>query len=281
MKFIQRHPYLFWQIVGWSLFAADFLFLVIAALNDFGEWCYPVIVFTFLGALFAVAASPVIVWFARRKEVPQSTDANSDKAIRVRIAQLNTARHGAKGEVFTAILAFLSIFVFMGAAFYLGEYVHLALGLAAMILALIAPFLIIGFSSKIVTKRFFTVQNGEKLIDLIAPPDLKQLGIEDPPTFVICGEPNSVLLNFFYNWLRFYMREERLTMYRVTAQELCRDYQPSEFLSYGDVLLCIPMAQFDLANDKEALFYTECSIMRVIGFSFLAVSPDAETDDDE
>lgn len=274
MRFAQRHPYLFWQLIGWGLMAADFAFLVVSALNNFGEWCYPVIVFTFIGALFAITVSPVIIWFTHRREVPQNSDELLEKAIRAKIGELRRARYGAGSEIIAAIFAFSSIFVFMLAAYFLGEHVHLALGFASMVLALITPFLIVGTYSASVTKKFFTVKSGEKLIDFITPPDLKQLGNEDPPTFVIRGEPDAVLLNFFRNWLQPYMHEDRLTMYWVTTPELCRDYRPSSVLEYGDILLCIPTEQLDLTKENEARFRTECDIINAIRFSFLAAPAD-------
>ena len=66
MGFSQRHPYLFWQLVGWGLLLVDFLFVVIAVFNDFGEWCYPIIVFTFIAVLFAIIGSPFFIYFSRR-----------------------------------------------------------------------------------------------------------------------------------------------------------------------------------------------------------------------
>ena len=59
-SFAKRHPYLLWQIIGWSILLADAVFFVVAALQDFGEWCYPVIVFPFIAALFAVIG--VMAW---------------------------------------------------------------------------------------------------------------------------------------------------------------------------------------------------------------------------
>ncbi|MDE7398727.1 MAG: hypothetical protein K2N06_04275 [Oscillospiraceae bacterium] len=272
MNFRQRHPYLFFQLIGWGIFLADFLFVVVitmfevGASIEFGEWTYPVIAFTFIAGLFVVTATPVIVWFTRRREVPQNSDDLLEKVIRAEIAELITARYGMAGDVITAILAFLSIPVFMFAAFFLGERVHLALGLASMVLAVTAPFIIVGSHSASVTKKFFTVKNGEKLIDFIMPPDLKLLDRENPPTFVIRGVPNAVLLNFFYNWLKYYLKTERLTLYKISAPDLCHDFQPISQLCYEDVLLCIPTKQLDLTKEKETLFNNECDIMGVFPF---------------
>ncbi len=54
MSFAQKHPYLFWQLIGWGILLVDFVFPVIAIFNDFGEWSYPIMVFTFIGALFEI-----------------------------------------------------------------------------------------------------------------------------------------------------------------------------------------------------------------------------------
>ena len=63
MSFAEKHPYLFWQLIGWGILLIDFVFVVIAVFNDFGEWSYPIIVFTFIGALFlgVVAILPIVL----------------------------------------------------------------------------------------------------------------------------------------------------------------------------------------------------------------------------
>ncbi len=40
MSFAEKHPYLFWQLIGWGILLVDFVFTVIAIFNDFGEWSY-------------------------------------------------------------------------------------------------------------------------------------------------------------------------------------------------------------------------------------------------
>ncbi len=40
MSFAEKHPYLFWQLIGWGILLIDFVFVVIAVFNDFGEWSY-------------------------------------------------------------------------------------------------------------------------------------------------------------------------------------------------------------------------------------------------
>lgn len=272
MNFRQRHPYLFFQLIGWGILFTDFLFLVCATLHDFGEWCYPIIVFTFIVSLFFVAASPVIVHFVRKRDVPQNKSAYTEKVIRGKISELNTARKTGHPAL-AAFLTFFSIIFFMFAAFILGERVHLALGFAGIVMAIIAPFVIIGIYSTRMTKGFFTVKSAEKLIDFLKPDNLSKLSEVNPPTLVVSGEPDTVLLNFFYNWLKYYLKTERLTLYRIPAPDLCHDFQPMSQLRYEDVLLCIPTEQLDLTKGKETLFNRECTIMSAFPFrNFLVCS---------
>lgn len=274
MRFAQKHPYLFWQLIGWGIFLADFAFLVIAALNDFGEWQYPVIVFAFIAALFAVAASPFIVRFTRKRNVPQNDSAYTEKIIRAKISAINFARK--KGhEALAAFLTFFSIIFFFFAAYLLGEYIHLAFGFAAIVMALTSPFIIVGAYYTSITRKFFAVKNGEKLVDLYHPEDVKALYNANSRTFVLVGEPTAVFLNFVYNWLRFYLKTERLELYRVPAPALCRDFTPAPFLGYDSILLCFPEEQFDLTKEKSELFQRECDIMSVFPFSSLAVYDDS------
>lgn len=265
MNFRQRHPYLFWQLIGWGILLANAAFLVCATMSDWGEWCYPIIVFTFIAALFFVAASPVIVHFVRKRDVPQNKSAYTEKVIRGKISELNTARKTGHPAL-AAFLTFFSIIFFMFAAFILGERVHLALGFAGIVIAIIAPFVIIGVYSTRMTKGFFTVKSAEKLIDFLKPDNLSELSEVNPPTLVIRGQPDTVLLNFFYNWLKYYLKTERLTLYRISGTDLCHDFQSISQLQSEYVLLCIPTEQLDLTKEKEVLFNRECAIMGAFPF---------------
>lgn len=283
MNFRQRHPYLFWQLIGWGIFFADFLFVVVIAMFEvgasikFGEWTYPVIAFTFIAGLFVVAVSPVIVRLTRRL-IPQNNDAYTERLFAGKISALLEVRRGVGISVLTAVLGVSSVIVFMFAAYILGDRVHLALGFACMVLAIISPFLILGIYAKSITRSFFTVKNGEKRVEFTIPADLKVLGQTNPRTLIIAGEPSAVLLNFFYNWLKYYLKTERLTLYKISAPDLCHDFQPISQLRYEDVLLCIPAEQLDLTNEKETFFNKECTIMGAIPFSNFVDFDDEESD---
>ncbi len=246
---------------------ADFLFLVAAALCSFGEWCYPVMVFTFIAALFTVTISPIIVRFSKKRDVPQNDDVRTENFIRAKVNAINMARRNGHA-VLTEVLAAISVPLLAIATYYLGKYVNLALGFAGMVLMLATPLLIVGLHSSAQTKKFFTVKNGEKLVDIYHPEDIKALYNANPKVIIGIGDPPSALLNFFYNWLSYYLKNERLALYRVPAPELCRDFTPANFLSYDDVLFCIPEEQLDLMKEKLALYRRECDIIQAIPFSF-------------
>lgn len=269
MSYYQRHPYLFWQLIGWGILAADFGFLVIASLRDFGEWCYPVMVFTFIAGLFVVAASPAILRLKLKRLIPQNQNARDDRFYYNKISEVMAVRCGRSREAWAAALVIVSLIGFMVASYPLGEYVHLALGFASMTLAFVMPFAIIGIHSSNTSRRFFAVKNGEKLVDITAPPDLRALD-ENLPTLIIIGEPDAVLLNIFRNWLHPYLRGERLTLYRVPAPELCTDYNPSGLLRYEDVLFLIPTERLDLTKEMSAQFSRECGVMGTLPFGTLA-----------
>lgn len=269
MSFYQRHPYLFWQLIGWGILAADFGFLVIAALMDFGEWCYPVMVFTFIGGLFIVAASPIIVRLKIKRLIPQNENEKTDRFFYSKVSAILMVRRGMNREAAVGILFIVFLIGFFFAAYILGEYVHLALGFASMVLALVVPFAVVLIHSSNNSKSFFLVESGEELVEITEPSDLRTLGEENPPTLIMVGEPSAMVLNFLRNWLHPYLNEEYLTLFRVPAPELCRYYAPSGILRYEDVLYCIPTAQLDLTKENSEMFGRECEIMGVLPFGAL------------
>lgn len=280
MDFKQRHPYLFWQLIGWGIIVSDFIFLVVTAMLEFGEWSYFIIVFMFIGGLMAVGASPFIVHALRKKAVPQNTHDYTERLIRGKIEAIQFERKIGH-PMAAAFLIFFSMIFFFMLAYVLGERVHLALGFASMVLALASPFILWGTYSAAMTRRFFTIKNGEKRIEYVQPADLKELGRRNPPTLVVSGEPDAVLLNFFYNWLQMYLQSERLTLYRIPASELCRDFVPASGLRYEHILLCIPEERFELIKEKAALFRRECDIMGAFPFSFYVVDVNGALNTDD
>lgn len=267
MTFKQRHPYLFWQLIGWGILIADCGFLTVSAVCGFGEWCFPIIVFAFIGALVAICVSPIIVHFTLKKDMPETADENKQlkNLIRTKINAITMARKGPLA-IIAAVSAAVSVPALGIATYFVGEYVNLALGFAGIVLMFAVPITIVGVYILRITRGFFTVKNGEKFVDITRPDDLKTLAETDPRTLLLIGEASDILLNFLYNWLRYYLRTERLTLYQIPAPDLCRDFQPSTVLNYEDILLCVPTEQLDLTKEKGALFKRECEIVDAFPF---------------
>ena len=301
MKFRRRHPYLFWQIIGWAILLADFGFLVISAMEGFDDWCYPVIVFTFLAGLFIVAGTPVIIKLIKQKITPESdVNAQIQRQISRKVMEISEIRHTG-AATFVAIFVMGGILVFLFAAYLLGEYVHLALGFAMLVLMVIEPFLTVIIYKSVSAKKFYVIKNGEKYINAEKPADMRDLFRENPPTLVMTGAPDTAVLNFLRNWAEPYLGgKQNLTIYRVTAQEMCsyarpREYlrysrplmqfsarcsyaRPREYLSYDDVLLCIPLFALDLKG-KEMMFRKECNSIGAFPFITYFYSETAVFDD--
>lgn len=110
-SFAKRHPYLLWQIIGWSILLADAVFFVVAALQDFGEWCYPVIVFPFIAALFAVIGSPFLIYFSRKAKIPAGRHSKREASVvRSHITMISQIR----GESHPVLMALLIIALALG-----------------------------------------------------------------------------------------------------------------------------------------------------------------------
>ena len=70
--FRKKHPYLFWQLIGWGVCLLDAGIAVLGVLNDAGEWIYPVVVFTFIAGMSLVVTTPILVWLKRKNMLPEN-----------------------------------------------------------------------------------------------------------------------------------------------------------------------------------------------------------------
>ena len=104
MSFAEKHPYLFWQLIGWGILLIDFVFMVIAVFNDFGEWSYPIIVFTFIGALFAFIGSPCCLYAKRATRMPQARSPEEDRAVRSKLTAVAMARKTPQAALLGALV---------------------------------------------------------------------------------------------------------------------------------------------------------------------------------
>ena len=200
--FRKNHPYLFWQLIGCGVILLDGGIAVLGALNDAGEWIYPVVVFTFIAGIALVVTTPILVWLKRKNMLPDSVDDNEKRLLQSRILQIESVRNARSSRnALTVILSLLSILGPIFLAYILGEHVHIALGLFCLGLGFVCPFLLIAISSKRAVKRFYKVEHGEKLIDFTEPSDLERLCASEAITLILPKMPSAATLNFLYNWL--------------------------------------------------------------------------------
>lgn len=270
MNFSKRHPYLFWEIIGAGLLLADLAFAFVSFMCEFGEWCYPVIAFSGIGAMSFMVISPLIVYAKRRKLIPDGDHKELERILFDKIYAVNRVRSRSREGLFAA-LGFIGFFVCFFGVYLLGEYVSIVLGLVSLILTLAMPFLMLICSRKLALKDFYKAPEGEKLIDFLIPGDVGKF-IEDtvddtnPPAVVVATDMPEMFWNFFYNWLSFYLKNERLELYILPSQEPRRcfasaDEEPNDFL------YCIPTGQLDISKEKGRMFNLECDIMGALPLS--------------
>ena len=142
MSFAEKHPYLFWQLISWGILLVDFVFTVIAIFNDFGEWSYPIIVFTFIGALFAIIGSPFCLYATRATRVPQARSPEEDRAIRNKLTAVAMARKTPQAALLGALVVAAAV-VLAGVTYVLGMRGHMLIGFAMMVVMVVVPFVIL------------------------------------------------------------------------------------------------------------------------------------------
>ena len=142
MSFAEKHPYLFWQLIGWGILLIDFVFVVIAVFNAFGEWSYPIIVFPFIGALFAIIGSPCCLYATRATRVPQARSPEEDRAIRNKLTAVAMARKTPQAALLGALVVAAAV-VLAGVTYVLGMRGHMLIGFAMMVVMVVVPFVIL------------------------------------------------------------------------------------------------------------------------------------------
>lgn len=252
--FRKKHPYLFWQLISWGVILLDFGIFVLGALNDAGEWIYPVVVFTFIAGMALVVSTPILVWFKRKNMLPDSAGDDEKRALQRRILRIDDVRNSNNSRaVLMVFLLLLSILAPFFLAYILGEYVHIALGVICLGLSFACPLLLAVVSSKRAVKRFYKVEHGEKRFDFTAPSDLDSLSESEAITLILPKEPSAATLNFLYNWLCGYLYGERISAYLLSANDLRLNFRVIDKIFgedfRGQFFLCIPLD--NLKNPAE------------------------------
>lgn len=266
MSFPKRHPYLFWQIIGWSLLLVDFIFVVIAVFNDFGEWCYPIIVFTFIGVLFAIIGSPFLIYFTRKSQVPDTRTSAEERVIRNDITTIVMLRNKAYGTL-TGVAAVALAYV----TCILGERGHILPGFISMVFMVVVPCIVCSQYLAFIRKRFMEVPDAAPLVDVREDYYLSDLRRSRIPILPLPTPPSDAMLDFLYNWLHRYLMGDRLALITLTRSDLRRIGIVLVDGSIGDTeddidanapLIAIPERQLDLSGANRAQFDKEC---RAIG----------------
>ena len=275
--FRKNHPYLFWQLIGWGVILLDGGIFVLGALNDAGEWIYPVVVFTFIAGMALVVTTPILVWLKRKNMLPDSVDDNEKRLLQSRILQIESVRNARNSHAaLTVILSIISILGPFFLAYILGEYVHIALGLLCLGLAFACPFLLIAISSKRAVKRFYKVEHGEKLFDFTEPSDLERLCASEAITLILPKNPTPATLNFLYNWLCDYLYGRRISAHLLSVSDLPLNLRVIDEIFgedfCGQFFLCIPLE--NLKNPAELgdlaeRFLRECGAVGVFPLNYL------------
>ena len=275
--FRKNHPYLFWQLIGWGVILLDAGVAVLGALNDAGEWIYPVVVFTFIAGMALAVTTPILVWLKRKNMLPDSADDNERRLLQSRILQIESVRNVRNSRsALTVILALLSILGPIFLAYILGERVHIALGLICLGLGFACPFLLIAISSKRTVMRFYKVEHGEKLFDFTEPSDREILLASEAITLILPKKPTAATLNFLYNWLCDYLYGRRISAHLLSVSELVLNKTVIDEIFgedfCGQFLLCIPLE--NLKNPAELgdlteRFLQECGAVGAFPLNYL------------
>lgn len=207
-SFAKRHPYLLWQIIGWSILLADAVFVVIAALQDFGEWCYPVIVLPFIAALFAVIGSPFLIYFSRKAKIPQAASKREESVVRSHITMISQIR-GKSHPVLMALLIIALALGLLVLTLQLGMRDYILPGFLAMVAMVVVPFVGYAQYSAAQRKRFMAVPDAAYLVDVHYADQSRYGSVElretDALVMPVPAKPSTAMLDFVYNWLREYL----------------------------------------------------------------------------
>lgn len=250
MKFSQRHPYLFWELIGLAVLFIDFVLIVcfFGLLNLKGDAVYATIVFTAIFAGAIMFLSPIIIFFRRRKFESSIRYDNFAEAIIFE----------KKSDVWKAIPVFIiSLLVcvaVIGFMCYTGFVIFAPLGVYAAA-AVYIPW------RKYMLSKFYKIKNAEKYCEIICADGsdfLDRLDKEYTLTaFNIGNKPNDELLNFLYNAMNFkgFIKDNKLRIYILDNAFISKNYS---FKTNPNLsLLCILPDDLNLSdkNELSKLFY--------------------------
>lgn len=242
MKFPEKHPYLFWELIGFGVIFVDFIFLVFMALLDLkGDTVYLTIVMTAIIGSSIIFLSPAVI-FLKRREYKRSGFDNRIEMIMIQ------KKSGAFLAVFVIIAMFLVFLIVVGFSCYTGFVIFAPLG--------IYPSAIIYFSyKKYIRYKFYKVKNTRKYYQFITVDDSNFLDTLDKnytiALYDTSYQPSDEVLDFLYNALNFrgLIKYNKLLVYTICNDRLSEKYnlKTTENLN----LFCVLPETLNISDKKE------------------------------
>ncbi len=219
--FWKKRPYLFWELISAGVLVLGFGAFALGAVNEAGEWIYPVLVFSFIaGAALAVSA-PIIISYKRKRMIPDSAEKDEEIILRGKVNRIEAVRNANKLKgAMPVIYTFVGLSAMIILAYVLGEYVNILLGLICLGAAAAVPPIAIVTNVKLNVKRFYKVEHGERFIDIKEPSDFEALRKTNAITLILLKEPSAALLNYLYNWLCDYIYGRRISAHLLSVGDL-------------------------------------------------------------
>lgn len=242
MTFSEKHPYLFWELIGFLVLFADFVFLAVCAVLDFkNDAVYATIVFTAIGAGFIIFLSPAII-FLKRRGYKRSRFDNNIEIIMMR------KESRAFLLTFVIIAMLLAFLIVAGISCYTGFVIFAPLG--------VYPSAIIYFSyKKYIRHKFYKVKNARKYCEFIVADDDNFFDIIDKNYTITLSDnyriPSDELLDFLYNALNYrgLIKYNKLVIYTIDNACLSEKYsfETTEYLN----LFCVVPEDLNISDKKE------------------------------
>lgn len=210
-SFINKHPYLFWQLMGLALFLIDFIYFSLNLDNE--NISYPFVVFTGLGGSMAIILSPLFIKLSKRK-------ASTGKS--KTIGELNSyiINTYAKNHIYKCSLLFILAFVVT--IFTMGGLIYI--GLTFIIpAAFYLPVLMYILWKDYVIKKFYKIKDADGCCEIIKVQDLSFLDkLYDESAITFFREPEPLILDFLYNLLnnQNLLKIRALRIYSLTYKDV-------------------------------------------------------------
>ena len=247
MRFINKHPFLFCELLGFALLAIDFIYMLILTFNtDSYNINYPFVVFTALAGTFLMALSPLFILIFRNNKKKETHINNI-------IIQLNSLANGYKSEAAIGF-AMVGIVIFSFFAMYIvGERINILLGIAIFVMSFYLAALMFNLYRKCIVSRFYKIKNGEQRFELIKVEDLSFLDeLYKDSSLSFVEEPEPIFLNFIYNWLnnKGVLKDESVRIYTVTGNDIKEKYNV-ELHDDENFIICIMLKDLNLTEENS------------------------------